>query len=305
MNHECTYFYFHLDRKGPLWALTKTAGSSPRVVENVSSAISESDAPRRRARVIGFPLNLWSTLFSDLMELKRSGILDEVEICSPRCVPEERVRQGLPEEILWTAADWTFASSDAGRWRPATELDLTLTYMARWPDWRLSEPLYQHPLSSTLDFISGAGHSACARLMGAIHDPRWFIVPGRPGSVSRLSSFLGLKPRVQRGVAGLARPVYGHERCSLVLRAWKGDSAAHRDWKTDPGAFLWRIWDRYTPGWQADLKTSTKFIKFLFRTWLQQLGHSDGLFDPEEFFDVGEAAAFRDHLESRSLELTS
>lgn len=280
------------------WSLTPARGKQPEIVTSPEAVLlGLPPSTPRRARVVGFPSN--TELIAELFQLRQKLRFTAVEVCSPRCIPEERARLGGPEEILWTAANWSTTSGKAGSWRAFDKLD-SLTYsLASAPDNELDGLFAQHPLCKPLTFVTGLDRNACARLIGLIRDPRWFVDAQHPQRVNRLTSFLGLTPYVQRAVAGLTPPVRGCDRCSLVSQAWKGSDQSPPGWQTDPGSFLWRAYDRYDTGWKADLRASTKFIKFLSGVWLDQVCRTgDGLFVPEQFFDLGEAAAFEDHCQT-------
>lgn len=290
--------YLHRADDGALWTLVRGDGvtkTQPGVTTDLIALIkSLPKGGDRIVRVIDYhPAN--TELLLRLYEFAKAGHLDSLQVCSPICLPPH-VRQESVEDLLWQLACWIPLRSALGGWHEYGESDNLTRQMALADDDTLPALLAQHPIAPALRFLTTLDVAACGRLLGVLRDPRWYVDPGKPHGVSKLTSYLGLMPRTQRGVSGKSKQVRGHERCALVLRAWQG-AGLPTDWESAPGAYFWRVWDQYGRDWKAEMQTSRRFIRFLRDVWLQTLYQDQQeVCAPGDFFsDSLVASAFREH----------
>jgi hypothetical protein len=171
----------------------------------------------------------------------------------------------------------------------------------------VAELLAQHAAWPALSFITHLDLQATAQVLAEIGDPRWFIDPERPDSMSRLRSYFGLPP-ADGGKMSARRTL----RRDLLKRAWARPFADIKE----PGAFLWRYAKCHHSSARAELATSQYFLAYLRHTWLDALcgdavrayvragspiRHDQGLFIPGHFFKrPADADAYARHAASRA-----
>ena len=154
-----------------------------------------------------------------------------------------------PDYALCLLSQWTGTVPSQGGWRPLTALDALTYRMTAASDTTLAQRrqllglLVSHPLFKSLQFIRGSSELACARVIGLLRDPRWFVDPTKPDSSSRLMAFFGL---CRRGWS--ASPKYCWRR-RQIREAWQGIGAPPNaaSLQYDPGCFLWRFFSPPPP----------------------------------------------------------
>lgn len=286
--------YFHTDKQGRVWKLIdKPDGAAVNINPiDLYQLIATCNSNKAcRVRLVGMRSN--APLLIRFYQHKLAGELASLQVCSPNCI----LSGGSASEILHQARLWSkdcARSPSQGGWHEFTDKDY-LTY--RLITAALTEVVQYydtHFLSKPLSFISGINNKACAGLIATIIDPRWFEDPLHPGRMSRLRAYLGLEESIQHRVSTSAEPIYGYDKCALVMSCWKrgGDI----DGK-DPGAFLFRLWLEKGRDPSADLAVSRKFVSMLRDLWLQGIyGGNYELFVPEQYFSNPEdSLAFRLH----------
>lgn len=282
--------YLHAGRPGEIWYLADYG--QPQSTTDMRAVMDRR--PRPRARVVGVSENV--PLLLELDALHTGGRVEVLQVCSPRCITTP-TRHLAPASALWEASACHLLPPSLGGWHDFVDTD-RLTYQLAVAPEALRAPLFtSHPLSKPLGFVPHLDPAACARLLGELRDPRWYVDAASPLRESSLSAYLGLSPPVQAGVSGNGPLRYGHERCALVLACWKTAAAPPPDYRTDPSLFLWRCWARRGGGPTGDLRAGQAFVRFLASVWLQwiYLGVEE-LFVPEYVFtEPATAAAFRNY----------
>jgi len=287
-------------------------------------------------RLVGSHSN--AALITKLYHLKQKDLLSNVEVVTPLvCVTEAERRN--PEAVLARMRLCAQAPSQGG-FHELTENDyrayaLSVEVMKATKNGAATSKqalrlLNSHPAWKALSFIKSLDPAHVAGLLSYIRDPRWFIDPCYPDRLGKLEASLGLNPKTQAGVAGVAAKWRHHQRCALVLRCWKNDSKIP-DVTTKfelatpipvpncdeigvaPHDFPWRVWgSRMGIGLPnvepnpvlADLRASQRFLAFVRHTWLSEL-YLDSQAMPEQqaplfrardfFHHETEIAAYEEH----------
>jgi len=287
-------------------------------------------------RLVGSHSN--AVLITKLFHLKQKDLISSVEVATPLvCVTEAERRN--PEAMLARMRLCSQPPSKGG-FHEVTENDyrsyalsvevLKAAKHGAATSKQALRLLNSHPAWKALSFITSLDPAHVAGLISYIRDPRWFIDPCYPDRLGKLEASLGLNPKTQAGVAGVAPKWRHHQRCSLVLRCWKNDAkipevkenfelvtplpvpSCHQIGLA-PYDFAWRVWgNRMGIGLPnvepnpvlADLRASQRLIAFLRHTWLSEL-YLDSqavpemqapLFRPRDFFHYEtEVAAYEEH----------
>ncbi len=247
-----------------------------------------------------------------LYERKLEGKLASVQICSPNS--ENRKRR--PEVMMLDSHQWTGWPASMGGWHEFTEDDYPSYYLAKHHHTKadlaiLHNVLKLHPAWNALSFIPHLNEDKCARLIGLILDPRWFVDPEEPDKNARLEAYLGLLPPVQTALAGgtakddeeFKATDKQMRHCKLVMECWRMGRPTSKAEYAQPTNFLWRLHAMEGSGTMANLRASQTFIAFLKYVWLDAMYKNrggvsyDGLFVPEYFFkQKDEVNAFKDHI---------
>jgi len=250
--------------------------------------------PRSGVRILGTPEN--AAMLLDVVERREALSLPQYQIAGPQvCRTRRELRD--PEITLYRMRQCMLPAS-LGGWHIVTQQDYVTYRLHRalgdTSAERRASLLVLHPIWHPLQFVAGINPDAVAKLIGELLDPRWFVRPESPDSLSRLRRFLGLQPDVAERVSSNAADA-ALQRYRLVLSCWQQQTP--EDIET-PGNFLWRV--RRTAGLHGDLRASQFFVLFLFHVWRNAVVQvSDGLFNPSVIFKrPDEMAAFRQHLAS-------
>jgi hypothetical protein len=258
-------------------------------------------------RVLGFREN--ARLISSLYRRRPAHPGLSVEVGRPVVVPWEQLDGQGPEHVLFEIRQLAVqCPSSMGGWHALTDREyagyaLTALLNSGPADaHHVADLLGRHAAWPALSFITHLDLQATAQVLAEIGDPRWFIDPERPDSMSRLRSYFGLPPA--EGARTSARRAH---RRDLLRRAWARPFADIRE----PGAFLWRHAKCHHSAARAELATSQYFLAYLRHSWLDSLcgdavrkyvregaavAHDQGLFIPEHFFKRPEdASSFRRH----------
>lgn len=230
-----------------------------------------------------------------------------VEVCTP-LVCSTNYMLNIPELAIISARVCDLVPS-VGGWHTFGRLDYPSYALANMfnhgtaTSERILPLLHVHPAWNAISFVPHIKLCACARLLGLILDPRWYIDTAHTARNSKLNAFLGLFPRNQRFIQ--ANPAGGSrkavDRCQLVWDTL-GLEEPNRGSIYDPAFFLARLWHNKQGDWKGALRTSQLFVSYLRYNWLDVLYEEDNrlnesLFVPEQFFKTAaEAAAFRAHV---------
>lgn len=297
----------HTDQTGVVWF----ADGDRNPVSSGVSAVDFVETLRNRTaprlRLIGNHIN--APLIMRLRSLvdAQEGC---VEVASP-LVCHNMAERYDPDIVLYRLRQCHLPASTGG-WHQLNALDYaTFSLIAQMQSDKgflktSYHLLYNHPLWKPLTFIRGVSGDWAAWLIHTIIDPRWYIDPLRPGRLSKLRAYLGLRPEIQ--AAMMARDPR-HERnrfvgkCKMVYGTWAAFGEPSEAELEHPGSFLWRAALAAGGGVRGGLRGSQRMVSFMVYAWLQAIREASQpfgaelLFMPEMLFKCDEEiAAFRDHM---------
>ena len=235
-----------------------------------------------------------SILLVELYKLRTQNKFKSLKVCSPMACKGDKRRQD-PKIVLMDLMQLKGVAGSMGGWHEVHETDFYAHLLAAQTDEEGALKVYKmHPIRPYLSFIPHLNEVKCAQLIGGLIDPRWYVDPDEPESHARIQGYLGLNPRTQYAASVDSQAkVFALERCKLVQDAWKGDVPTEAQ-MTQPGYFLWRIFDQEGKGYMADLRASQVFVSYVRETWLHAIyesrggGSKDGIFAPDYFFKTPE-----------------
>jgi hypothetical protein len=150
-------------------------------------------------RVLGFREN--ARLISSLYRRRPAHPGLSVEVGRPVVVPWEQLDGQGPEHVLFEIRQLAVqCPSSMGGWHALTDREyagyaLTALLNSGPADaHHVADLLGRHAAWPALSFITHLDLQATAQVLAEIGDPRWFIDPERPDSMSRLRSYFGLPP---------------------------------------------------------------------------------------------------------------
>jgi hypothetical protein len=286
-------FYLTFDPSGQLWYSYKDRRAQMAPPGKWPSWLFEAEAVGIPALAHNCPL-----ILGCYKKFRCTG-RPNVWVCSPLCCPDPQDRND--SRLLLFAASQFQVPASLGGWHLFTEQD-HISYILNQADHgSLTKLLQQHPAWPALSFIWRLDQVFCARLLGTLLDPRWYVHRRRPNRQTYFESFLGLCPSIQKKiyVKHSSENIY-LKRCLLVNGCWQKVLEDPGAWD-QPGAFLLRCYQRCParwPWWRRSLHTSCMFLRYLRWAWLDALGGSpEPLLDPETFLPATEAACLLRHLQ--------
>lgn len=233
---------------------------------------------------------------------KDAGDIQAVQLCSPLSV----ISQGDwsdPSVVLYHMRNWYWAPSQGG-YHEADDLDFLSYYLAlhvSLQDTHLPrhvvDVLHEHPMYKALKFFSIA-ELHTAKVIAEIRDPRWYVRPLNPDSSSKLMTYLGLIPRVQREVCrGIIRSS-AHQRCNLLLEMWQSRPKMRRDAILSAFYKHRQLASGVVDEAMGSLRASQKLASYIRFVWLDAIYRDRApyeLFCPDMFFPTeSEATRYRE-----------
>jgi hypothetical protein len=308
MNGDLLSLKLHVDGKGEVWYLNGNGPPTQTGLPVAGFLLHPLCRGMPRWRIAGMPSNYQLTLSLFLRSMQEErGI---VETCSPMVCKTAADRLN-PSKVLYGMRQFERPKSIGG-WhvfKPEEYVSYALANQLQKTNGQVDELclkiLKNHPMWVFLSFIPDVNTEACAKLLGLIVDPRWYIDPIHPARGSRLRKFLGLDLPTMLGVIDKGPKQRLHDRCALVLAAC--DSKYDKTLVKKPERFLWRIYgdagERSGKTVIAKLRMAQAFIEYLRLCWLAALGRGphqkEALFVPEHYFNKPEESqAFYDHFVS-------
>lgn len=145
-------------------------------------------------------------------------------------------------------------------------------------------------LQRSFDFMGLDSLELAVQLMAEIVDPRWFLNPKRPHSLSRIESYFGLKPAQFRKACGPALiPATANHRRALLLLDIVKELPKDRFVETETR----QIENENV----RKVAMCRRVLGFIVRSWLTEL-QLPGYFDPGKFFkQAGNLADYQRQLE--------
>lgn len=181
-----------------------------------------------------------------------------------------------------------------GGFREITETDLILLRYRAGMAANSTDNLQQEkdailslPVISRLRFVSTLNESYIPEVVAYIHDPRWFTYPDM--KPRRLQKFLSLyqtknEPLDKRAIYQLVVSCWYDEAKTTMLRRLRSYhlTLTARDFLLKEWYASYLIHDNV----KAELKTTKKFVTFLFYVWLDTLypNMAEPFFEPEMYF---------------------
>jgi hypothetical protein len=286
-----------LSEQGHIWFLEGNGMPHQSGVDATTFLESAVFRAAAHVRMVGNAAN--AKLILQLYGHKLDNRIRSLEVCSPLCCDSPDDRKD-PEVMLYQMRNFWLPGS-LGGWHEFSHHDL-FSYMlaAHFHEHdnitvEQRKVMTVHRLWPCLSFIDGIDLDSCARLVGALVDPRWYIDADDPDRNSKLEQFLGLNPKTQcESEKGGDKQSY----YKLVLKCWKTGSPPGQ-LSLNARHFLWRAWHSKGGGPKGDLIASKFFVAYLRATWTSLVcnrAHAGRLFVPEYFFlRSEEARAFREH----------
>ncbi len=281
----------------------------------VSSGVSAADFVETLRNRKNLRLRLLGSHINAKLIMRLRQLVNErdsfIEIASPLVCASIAERLD-PDIVLFRLRQCCLPASTGG-WHRLTNLDYaTFSLIAQiQSDGQFLNTsyqlLYNHPLWKPLTFIRGISADWTAWLIHVIIDPRWYVDPLRPGRLSRLRSYLGLRPDIQAAVMArdpIHRKNHFVAKCKMVYGTWAAYGEPPEEDMELPGNFLWRAARSAGGGIRGGLRGSQRFISFLVYAWQQAihdaskpLRGSELMFMPELLFKTEEEIeAFRAHM---------
>lgn len=277
-------------------------------------------------RVMGTAEN--AALICRLYALKTEGRLQSVRVCTPLAATTAAERRGVSG--VFECMRQMALPASLGGFHEVTHHDnisyqLAIAVQENSPDSWFCHLLTEHAVWPALQFCKRLIHLACARVLGILIDPRWYVDTRAPMRLSRMQKFMGLEPRIQRRVSCSESPTAGVDlhtcrqilRCQLMRACWHTPQLAKQ--ATDAftayqgyeaiaddvvglasGDFVWRTWGRCRQprkagtvdcrtAAKADLRASQQLLTFLRSAWLDAIYRdSPAVSSGDRLFDPAE-----------------
>lgn len=191
-------------------------------------------------------------------------------------------------------------SSSLGGWHAAMATEVDVYSWVDDPDVSAetaTADLLRQPVWADLSWIPGIDPVAMRSLFGMVRDPRWFVDWERPERLTRLCTYLGLRPRtLAKACRGDLRTVRAR-RAATVLQCTERGRACPG---IAGGIFLSRWADMGQPPERLALRQARAFVTFWVRAWQQRISdlspRPTELFVPEFLFRPAELASYRRHV---------
>jgi len=192
----------------------------------------------------------------------------------------------------------------SGGFRLLTQLDLNLLSIRYDIENRLKADELEHLLSikisnnlfklikntklfSRIKFLHLTSEENLVKLLSIIIDPRFFCI--NRVNTKKLYAYFGLRPGYKHRMSKNQRFMLAYLTWfDKHIAGWLDTSKHYRDLLEEPQYFLLKYWHItslvYDDKQKAALKTTEKFLDFIFYNWLDYLYEKQNIFDAERFF---------------------